>query len=370
MKNTLLTILAILPVLYSALAQSKDPYLLVGTYTGSGSKGIYVYRFNTETGNTTLVSSVETSNPSFLAISKSGDFVYAVNEDKPGKLSSFAFDKTTGTLSFLNQVESEGDHPCYISIDKTGKWVVVGNYSSGTLAVYPVQKDGRLGSSILKIRHEGSGVNTERQEGPHVHATVFSPDNKYLLVPDLGTDALRVYSFNAKTGMLSVPRHPLAPSEAGSGPRHLCFSADGKMVYLLEELTGTIAVYSFEKGNLQLIQNTSAQPLDYLGPSGSADIHLSPDGEYLYASNRGESNTIGIFKVNKQSGELSLADHVSTMGKTPRNFNFDPSGHFLLAANQNSDQVVLFKVDKNTGFLSDTNQRLDIPKPVFIGWIK
>lgn len=365
-----LTLLTSLLLFLQVSSQSNQPYLILGTYTGTGSKGIYVYRFNSDTGKADLVSTVESSNPSFLAISKNGDFVYAVNEDKPGKVSAYSFNKTTGALALLNQVDAEGDHPCYVAIDKTGKWVAVGNYSSGTLSLYPVQKDGSLGKAIQRIQHLGSSVNTERQEGPHVHATVFSPDNKYLLVPDLGTDVLRVYAFNAKKGMLVPAKSPLAPSEAGAGPRHLCFSPDGKFVYLLEELTGTIAVYEFQKGKLLLRQNISAQPLDYLGPAGSADIHVSPDGKYLYASNRAESNTIGIFKIQQGTGLLSLADHVSTEGKTPRNFNFDPTGKFLLAANQNSNNVVIFKVDKATGFLSDSGERIELPKPVCVAWVE
>lgn len=363
------TLLIGLLLLIQASAQSNQPYLILGTYTGSGSKGIYVYRFNTGTGKSDLVSTMESSNPSFLAISKNGDFVYAVNEDKPGKVSSYSFNKTTGTLQLLNQVDAEGDHPCYIAIDKTGKWVAVGNYSSGTLALFPVQKDGSLGKSVQVIQHEGSSVNTERQEGPHVHATVFSPDNKFLFVPDLGTDILHVYAFNAKKGTLVPAKSPLRPSEVGAGPRHLSFSPDGKYVYLLEELTGTIAVYAFQKGKLSLRQNISAQPLDYLGPAGSADIHVSPDGQFLYASNRAESNTIGIFKIQQGTGLLSLADHVSTEGKTPRNFNFDPTGNFLLVGNQNSNNVVVFNVDKATGFLRDSGVRMEVPKPVFVGWV-
>ncbi|MBN8667918.1 MAG: lactonase family protein [Chitinophagales bacterium] len=365
-----LTMLIGLFFFLQASPQSNQPYLILGTYTGTGSKGIYVYRFNTATGKADLVSTVESSNPSFLAISKNGDFVYAVNEDRPGKISAYSFNKTNGTLTFLNQADAAGDHPCYIALDKTGKWVAVGNYSSGTLALFPVQRDGSLGKATQVIQHEGSSVNTERQEGPHVHATVFSPDNKFLLVPDLGTDILRVYAFNAKKGTLVPAKSPVAPSEAGAGPRHLSFSPDGKFVYLLEELTGTIAVYEFQKGKLLLRQNISAQPLDYLGPAGSADIHVAADGQFLYASNRAESNTIGIFKIQQGTGLLSLADHVSTEGKTPRNFNFDPTGAFILAANQNSNNVVIFKVDKATGFLSDSGERIELPKPVCVAWIE
>jgi len=354
----------------SSKTRAQEYYLLIGTYTSSGSsRGIYVYKFDSHTAESTPVSSAASGNPSFLAVSPDERFVYSVNEDAPGKLSAYAFDKKTGELKFLNEQPSHGNHPCYITTDKKGKWVIAGNYSSGTVAVYPVLNDGLLGESVTMIKHEGYSVNTERQEGPHVHATVLSPDNKYLFVPDLGTDKVMIYAFNEKNGKLQPAKMPYVETEPGAGPRHFEFHPTGKYAYLLEELTGTISVYRYSKGQLMLIQNTSAQPLDYLGPSGSADIHVSKYGKYVYASNRAESNTIGIFKVDAKTGMLVLADHASTLGKTPRNFNFDPGGNFLLVANQNSDQVVIFSVDKATGFLSDTGKRIDVAKPVCLKWI-
>jgi len=357
----------------TGIAQKNENYLLVGTYTDGKSEGIYVYRFNSSTGDFDSVSMIKTSNPSFLAVSPDEKFVYAVHENanngKGGEVAAFAFDKQTGKLSFINQQLSGGDHPCYVSVDKTGKWVAAANYTSGTLSVLPINKNGGLDSATTVIQHEGYSVNSERQQGPHVHSTVFSKDNKYLFAADLGIDKLVIYSFNEKTGTLVETDPGFVMTEAGAGPRHFTFHPNNKFVYLIEELTGTISSYRYSNGRFELLQDISALPADYMGPIGSADIHTSPDGKFLYASNRGESNTIAIFNINPKTGWLSLVDHQSTLGKTPRNFNFDPSGNFLLAANQNSDQIVIFKTDKKTGLLRDTGKRISVGKPVCIKWI-
>jgi 6-phosphogluconolactonase len=355
---------------------SEESYLLLGTYTSGKSEGIYVYTFNKNTGEFKYVSTAKgISNPSFLAISPDEKYVYAVNEDgtknnSGGAVTAFSFNKQTGSLTELNKQPSGGDHPCYITVDKTGKWVAVGNYSSGTVSVLPVNKDGSLNAASAHIQHEGSGVNSDRQEGPHVHATVFSKDNNFLFVPDLGLDKIMVYSFNSKSGQLTPAAVPHVEVEAGAGPRHFDFAPNNRYAYLMEELTGSISAYRYKgKGQLELIQNISALPPDFIGAIGSADIHVSPDGKFLYASNRGESNTIAIFSINQQTGELVSTGHQPVLGKTPRNFNFDPSGNFLLAANQNSDEVVIFKRDKQTGLLSDTGKRIEVGKPVCIKWI-
>jgi 6-phosphogluconolactonase len=357
----------------TGIAQKNENYLLVGTYTDGKSEGIYVYRFNSSTGDFDSVSMIKTSNPSFLAVSPDEKFVYAVHENanngKGGEVAAFAFDKQTGKLSFINQQLSGGDHPCYVSVDKTGKWVAAANYTSGTVSVLPINKNGGLDSATTVIQHEGYSVNSERQQGPHVHSTVFSKDNKYLFAADLGIDKLVIYSFNEKTGTLVETDPGFVMTEAGAGPRHFTFHPNNKFVYLIEELTGTISSYRYSNGRFELLQDISALPADYMGPIGSADIHTSPDGKFLYASNRGESNTIAIFNINPKTGWLSLVDHQSTLGKTPRNFNFDPSGNFLLAANQNSDQIVIFKTDKKTGLLRDTGKRISVGKPVCIKWI-
>ena len=357
--------------------KSKGQFLIIGTYTSDTSDGIYVYKFNTETGENSFISSVKTSNPSYLAISPNQKYVFAVNENADstrftvtGHVAAFSLDKTTGKLNFLNKQESGGKHPCYVSIDKTGKWVIVGNYSSGSLAVLPVRSNGSLDSAVQIVQHEGSSVNSERQEGPHVHATVLNKNNKTLYVPDLGLDEVKLYNLDNKTGKLKEFVPPFVATEPGAGPRHIDIHPNGKYAYLMEELTGSVSVYEIEKnGNLSLIQNISGLPRDFDGAIGSADIHVSPDGKFLYCSNRGESNTIGIFSINKSNGQLEWIDHQSTFGKTPRNFNFDPTGSFLLVANQNSDEIVIFKRDKETGLLTDTEKRISVSKPVCLKWV-
>lgn len=364
-------------MLSTTLLAQKDSYLLIGTYTTGKSDGIYVYRFNTETGEATAVSSFKTSNPSFLAVSPDQRFVYAVNENADstmhtvgGSIAAFGFDKTSGTLSFLNKQYSGGKHPCYVAIDNTGKWVFAGNYTSGSLALLPVLKDGSLDSSSQVIEHHGYGVNSDRQQGPHVHSTVLNPENDHLFVPDLGIDKVMIYAFDAKAGKLREAGTPFVITQPGTGPRHFEFYPNGKFAYLIEEMSGSISVYAHSKGTLTLLQNISALPGDYNGPVGSADIHVSPDGKFLYASNRGESNTIAIFRVNPKTGILTPVSHQSTLGRTPRNFNFDPTGNFLLVANQNSDEIVIFRKDKKTGLLTDTGKRIPVSKPVCIKWIK
>ncbi|HEY6502950.1 MAG TPA: lactonase family protein, partial [Chitinophagaceae bacterium] len=370
-KNLILSTIALMILLTSA---SQENYLIAGTYTGGKSEGIYVYKFNSSDGSYKEVSHVHTSNPSYVAISPDQKYVYAVlenagNNGKGGEISAFSFDKTTGRLAHINQQPTGGDHPCYVEIDKTGKWVVAGNYSSGSLSVLPVNADGSLGKATTHIQHEGSGVNKQRQEKPHVHCTLFSADNKFLFVPDLGIDKVMIYAFDAATGKLTPAKQPFAKSVDGAGPRHLTFHPTNKYAYLIEELSGTVVAYQYKNGSLKNIQRISTMPANDSSFAGSADIHVSRDGNFLYASNRSNSNTIAIFKINKKNGKLTIAGHQSTLGKTPRNFNFDPTGDFLLVGNQGSDQVVIFKRDKTTGLLTDTGKRIDVGKPVCLKWI-
>lgn len=350
--------------------KTKDQFLIIGTYTSEKSEGVYVYRFNTETGENSFVSTVKTSNPSFVAVSPNKKFVYTANEDDPGHVTAFSFNRSNGQLTQLNQQPSHGRHPCYITIDKNGKWVIVGNYSSGTIAVYPTNKDGSLGSATDSVLHEGSSVNSERQEAAHVHATVLNKNNKTLYVPDLGMDMVMLYNLDNKTGKLKEFPTPSVATEPGAGPRHIDIHPNGKYAYLMEEMNGGVSVYKIENdGYLSLLQNISGLPRDFNGVVGSADIHVSPDGKFLYCSNRGESNTIGIFSINQSNGQLNWIDHQSTLGKTPRNFNLDPTGNFLLVANQNSDEIVIFKRDKQTGLLADTGKRINVSKPVCLKWV-
>lgn len=362
-------------LLNTAQAQN-DYFMLVGTYTSAGSHGIYVYDFNRGTARATVVDSTRVSNPSFLAVSPKSNVVYAVSEaagagKNGGKLAAFSFDRLTGKLRFMNEQSSGGNNPCYVTVDKAGRWAIVGNYSSGTLAVLPIAQSGGLDSAVTVIAHSGRSVNSERQNEPHVHAAVLSPDNKFLFVPDLGIDKLVSYRLNKKTGALKETTPAFTMTKPGAGPRHFDFHPNKKFAYLVEELTGGVSAYRYfsKTGELELLQNISTLPPEYLGYAGSADIHVSPDGKFLYASNRGESNTIAIFSINERSGMLTAIGHQPTLGKTPRNFNFDPGGNFLLVANQNSDEIVVFKIDRSSGLLSDTGQRIAVSRPVCIKWI-
>jgi 6-phosphogluconolactonase len=367
----------ILPALLSFVfnyTNAQDYYLLVGTYDSPKSEGIYVYSFNKRDGSAKEISHVKTANPSYLAVSPNQKYVYAVNENADstgtgGGVTAFILNKKSGQLSQLNYQSSEGNHPCYITTDKTGKYVVAGNYSSGSLSILPVKPNGSLLKASQVFQHTGRSANEERQTGPHVHATVFSPDEKFLFVPDLGIDKIKVYTFHS--GKLKPAINFDVSTGPGSGPRHFVFHPNGKFAYLVQEILGSVNAYSYRNGRLSVLQEgMSALPLTYNGPIGSADIHVSPDGKFLYVSNRGGSNSIAVFSINPSTGKLKIRNHQTTMGEKPRNFNFDPSGNFLLVGNQDNDEIVIFKRNKETGLLTDTGKRIKVGKPVCIKWIK
>jgi 6-phosphogluconolactonase len=347
-------------------------YLLVGTYTKGKSTGIHVYDFNKNNGVATIVDSVQTPNPSYVAVSPNQQFVYAVSETQrgnySGKVRAFSFDKTTGKLHYINEQLSVGDNPCYVVVDKTGKWVIVANYSSGTLAVLPIRSDGSLGEAVSRYAHSGKGVNPQRQEAPHVHSTVLSPDNKYVFTQDLGIDKIIIYSFNDNTGAIA-PTDSLKLQD-GSGPRHFTFHPNGKWAYLVQEMAGTVTAFEYKNGHLKKTQTISALPVGFNKSFTSADIHASKDGKFLYTTTRDSANIITTFKVDQKTGKLVTVGSQSVLGNTPRNFNFDPSGDYLLVANQNSDDIVIFKVNHQTGLLTDTGNRIDVGNPVCIKWIQ
>ncbi|NEU10037.1 lactonase family protein [Flavihumibacter sp. R14] len=344
--------------------------LIIGTYTQPGkSEGLYVYEFNPESGELSYkAKAAGITNPSYLAITKDQKFVYAVNEtgrNNPGGVSSFKFDSKSGDLQFLNKVKSMGDDPCYISVDKKGKHIFVANYSGGNLSAFGIQPNGSLYDAMQVIQYNGSGADKSRQEKPHVHCTIISPDNKYLFAVDLGTD--KVNSYKIRNGnypnILQENQTPFTGVAPGSGPRHLTFHPNGKVAYLIHELTADVSVYQYEKGKLNPVQFISMLAPDFKGNVGAADIHVSPDGKFLYASNRGDANDIIVYSIDND-GKLSLTSRQSTLGKGPRNFAIDPSGRFLLVANQNSDEVVIFRRDQASGLLTDTGKRLQVGQPV------
>jgi 6-phosphogluconolactonase len=353
--------------------------LLVGTYTGAGSDGIYVYRFDAKTGGVTPVSSAKTVNPSYLLPSRDGRFVYAVNElpgdDGPanvrGGISAFGFDAKTGALTFLNRVSSEGNDPCYLSLSPDGRYLVTANYSvasdpGGSFSVFPLRADGEVGQAVLNVHHEGTGPVRGRQDGAHVHSTVFSPDGHYLFVQDLGADKLFAYRYtpDGSRGLLGPTERRYTLAKSGAGPRHLVFSADGRFGYVTSELDATVVVYAYRDGTLTPLQTEHLSAPDFHGKVGGGAIHLSPDGRFLYASNCGDANEIAIFAVDAQSGRLSFVGRQSTFGKTPREFVIDPGGHWLIVGNQDSDTFYVFRRDVDTGKLDANPQKVALSRPV------
>jgi 6-phosphogluconolactonase len=285
-------------------------YLFVGTYTSGKSEGIYVYDFNEATGKATKVDSIASKNPSYLAISPSGKNLYAVNENPGGgngDVSAFSFDKSSGKLLFLNKHSSGGADPCYVSESASSKWVIVANYSGGSLSALPVLSDGSLDSLTEIIQQVGKSTNEQRQEKAHVHSVVFSPDQHFLFAADLGTDRETIYRFSDLSAQpLSAPKDSFVSVTPGSGPRHFIFHPTKPYAYLIEELSGTVEAYDYSNGALKQFQRISTHPDNYSGAKGSADIHISPNGRYLYASNRGDANSIAIFAIDSVSGKLQI----------------------------------------------------------------
>ena len=345
--------------------------MYVGSYTSGESRGIYLYRFNLSSGELVRVGVTEAVDPSFLALSPNRRFLYAVNEveefsgKKSGALSAFSVNQQTSELTFLNQQPSLGGAPCYVTVDKTGRFVLVANYFGGNVAVLPVLRDGSLGEATDMKQGAGSGINMERQEGPHAHCIVLDQANRFAYSCDLGTDKIMIFHFDSRRGRLTGNKTPWVQVKPGAGPRHLTFHPSGKYAYVINELHATVASFAHDQtsGNLNEVQTVPTLPPGFSAANTSADIHISPDGRFLYCSNRGH-DSIAAFKVDPRNGTLTFIAHESTGGKTPRNFAIDPTGAFLLAANQKSDNIVVFRRDLRTGRLSGTGQVAEVPSPV------
>ena len=357
-------------------AASGSKYIAyVGTYTGPNSRGIYAFRFDASTGELrSLGLMAESTNPSFLAVDPKGRFLYAANEisnyesQKSGGISALATDRQTGKLVFLNEVPSRGQGPCYVTLDKTGRYVLVANYDGGSVAVFPVGPDGRLGAASAFVQHTGHGVNPQRQEGPHAHAIELSPDNRFAIAADLGLDELLIYRLDPSRGTLTPNNPPFATVEPGAGPRHLAFLPDGKFLYVINEMQSSITAFSYDAGALRNLGTVSTLPKEFKGNNDAAEIAAHPTGKFLYGSNRGH-DSIAVFSIDPAAGTLTPVEYASTRGKTPRNFAIDPTGSYLLVANQDSNSVVGFRIDAKTGRLTPTGQVLEFPSPVCIAFV-
>ena len=351
-----------------------DYLAYIGTYTRNNSKGIYVFRFDSSTGKLTSIGlAAESNNPSFLAIHPNHRFLYAAIETgdfegkNSGAVAAYSVDRSTGKLTFLNQVSSHGTAPCHVMVDKTGKNLLVANYDSGSIAVFPIGADGKLGEASAAIQHHGSSVNKERQEGPHAHCIMPSPDNRFALVADLGLDEVLVYRFDPAKGSLTPNDPPFGKTPAGAGPRHFAFSPNGKFVYVINEIQCTASTFAYDakRGALRLLDTISTLPAGYkvTDADSTAELRVHPSGKFVYGSNRGH-DSIAVFAVDSASGTLKTVEHVSTQGKTPRGFEIDPTGSYLIAGNQDSDSLVVFQIDRNTGKLTPTGQKIEAYVPV------
>ena len=352
-----------------------DELIYVGTYTQHSGKGIYAFRFQISPPRLVALGvAAEASNPSFLVVHPNRRYLYAVNEDNlyqnrpSGSVSAYTIDEKNGRLTLLNQVATRSTGPCHLALDKTGRWLLVANYSGGSIAEFPVENDGSLGDNLAFLQHKGSSVDRERQTSPHPHEIVFSPDNRFVLVPDLGLDEVLTYRFDAARGTLTPADPPFTRMAAASGPRHLVFHPNGKLVYVENELSATIGVYGYDPSNGHLdslLETVSTLPADYVGPKSGAEIAISADGKFLYASNRGH-DSIAAFAIDPEKGTLMKIDYLATDGKTPRHFALDPTGDFIFAANQDSGSVVLFRRSQYTGKGAALGPVMEVPNPVCV----
>jgi len=366
----LMTSQSILQKLFPGNALSRQDFY-VGNYGTGQDGGIYLCRLNSLTGEITLQGETKgIDNPSFLAIDSNNHFLYAVNEvsdvngNPGGAVSSFEIDPENGRLRFVAQQLTLGESPCHISIDRTGKFLLITNYTGGNVTVVPILQDGNPGNYVEHIQHKGQSINPDRQNAPHPHSINLSPDNNYAFVPDLGLDKILIYRFDPQTGKLRPGDFPYISLKPGSGPRHFTFHPDGRFAYVINELNSTVTVFKYKsvKGTLKEIQTISTLPEEFTGESNCADIHIHPNGKYLYGSNRGH-NSIVIFSIDPSNGKLIQRGFTSTQGDFPRNFAIDPSGLYMLAANQRSDSIFSFRINIETGELIPTGHMIEIPKP-------
>ena len=356
-------------------ASSRDYLVYIGTNISSPQENtIYLYHLSPRTGELLPLGAMKGgAQPTYLAMDAAHRHLYAVSETQTylgapgGGVSALAVDPRTAMLTMLNQQPSTGASPCYISLDRTGKNALVANYVGGNLAVLPVLPDGQLGQPSATDQHQPPTGPHKNQDKPHAHSFLPSPDNRYVFSADLGTDKVYGYQLDVASGKLTPQPTPAFVAKPGAGPRHLTFHPNGRWAYLENELNSTVTAlaYDAKAGTFQEIDTQTTLPAGFSGNNSGADVHVSPDGRFVYTSNRGD-NSLAVFQIAPADGRLTLVQHVSTQGKTPRNFALDPSGRVLLVANQNSDNVFTYTVDKQTGKLTPTGKSVSVPSPMFV----
>jgi 6-phosphogluconolactonase len=346
---------------------ATDPYFVyVGTSTGDPANGIHVLRFDPADGSLSRapVPVARVINPSFLALAPDGRTLYAVSEVENGEVVAFRRDGATGALAELGRRWSGGAGPAYVAVDGPGRWLTVANYGGGSVALLPIV-DGALGDPVDVVQHEGSGPDPDRQTAPHAHFAKPSPDGRWVFVADLGIDQVIAYPLVGGTDGLAEARAAITPTAPGAGPRHLAFHPHEPFVFLMNELAGTVTAYRYDedRGRLTEIQTLSAVPEDFDGENKSADIHVHPTGRWLYASNRGDFDSIAIFAIDAGTGRLTAVGHQREGIVWPRNFVIDPTGRWLLVGNQTANEVRVYAIDPATGRLRPTPHRVDVPGP-------
>ena len=363
--------MAVLP--FSVHAKDATAYLMyVGTYTGQGSDGIYAYRFNAKTGAVTpLGLAAKTSNPSFLTISPDQKSLYAVSEVGRGAMvSAWSIDAASGKLTLINESADPGGGPCFVTTDHTGKVVLIANYGGGSVASYHVGADGKLSPAVSFIQHQGSSVDKGRQERPHAHSINVSPDNRFAIAADLGTDELKVYKLDAATGKIEPNDPPSTKIAPGAGPRHFAFHPKLSVGYVIAEMGNTVTELKWDAraGTLKPLDAFSTLPADYKKETYTAEVQVHPSGKFLYGSNRG-MDTIAVFTIDKKTGKLKLIQNESTRGSFPRNFRIDPSGKWLVAANQKGHNMSVYKIDQKTGRLTPVGDPIQLNSPVCVKFV-
>lgn len=349
-------------------AAEKESLVYVGTYTRGGSKGIYGYRFNPGTGKLTEAGvAAELQNPSFLYVTPNGRYLYSVGEASSGAATAFSVDRGAGKLKLLNEQATGGNGPCHLAADKAGKCLLVVHYGSGSVAAFPMKPDGSLGERSALVQHQGASVDPKRQTGPHAHSVNFSKNDKFAVVADLGLDQFLVYAVDASKGTLT--QHSVAKVKPGSGPRHFSFHPNYKFAYGVNEMASSVTAFTWNEasGNLTELHTVSTLPEGFSGNTSCAEILVHPNGKFVYASNRGHDSIAGFSIAS--DGKLTSLGAASTEGKVPRNFRIHPSGDWLIAANQESGNLVVFRIDKASGKLTATGEQAKVPFPVCIKFI-
>lgn len=357
--------------------EGKAFFVLVGTYTTKGSEGIYVYRFDASSGALEPVSKATgIANPSYQEIHPSRRFLYSVSEVRQagqrsgGAVKAYAINPKTGELTFLNQAFSQGVGPCHVTVDRSGKFALAANYSSGSAAIFPIREDGSVDEASDVVQHRGSGANPKRQEGPHAHSINVDPANRFAFVADLGLDKVMIYRLDLAKGKLIPNDPPWAQTQPGAGPRHFAFHPSRRFAYVINELDNTLISFAYDeqRGALTTLQTLPTLPDDFKGTSYCADVHVHPSGRFVYGTNRGH-DSLAIFEVDGDSGQLTFVAHEPTRGKHPRNFVIDPTATFLLVANQDTDNIVTYRIDQESGRLVLTGPETRLSMPVCLKMI-